>query len=101
MCGRIFGESHMRTKRSSPVGVNTLLNSEEVRRVQREGQLVYAAVDVVAVLSGSQDPAAYWADLKQREPQLAQLTEPVDFPAIEGKPQATEGLTVEGVMRVV
>src|SRR5438067_216427 len=91
----------MTKKRIAPVGINALLHNEQVRRVQHEGQPLYAAVDVVAELSGSEEPAAYWADLKRQEPRLAQRGRDAEFPAIEGKPAAAEGLSIDGVMRLV
>jgi DNA-damage-inducible protein D len=91
------------TKRTSQGGFAALLSGETVRRVlTQEGRTLYAAVDVVAALSGSRQPAEYWADLKVREPALANLSQPISFaPDAEALPASLDGVDIEGVLRLV
>jgi hypothetical protein len=91
------------SKRTSQGGFAALLNGETVRRVlAQDGRTLYAAVDVVAALSGSRQPAEYWADLKVREPALANLSQPMSFtPDAEALPVTLDGVDIEGVLRLV
>jgi len=90
-------------KQKTHGGLHALLGSEHVRRTQQEGRLVFAAVDVVAVLTDAPQPAAYWADLKTREPPLADVALEVPFaPAVEGgEPVVLDAVCIEGVLRLV
>src|SRR5215212_7526001 len=91
------------TKRTTQGRFNVLLNSEQVRRaLTQEGRTLFAVVDVVAALSGSRQPAEYWADLKVREPALANLSQPISFaPDAEALPVTLDGVDIEGVLRLV
>jgi len=91
----------MTTDRASNVGIRALLDGQDVRRIEIEGKHWYSAVDVVQLLSDAPDSQAFWAHLKEREPQLAQRVRQVDLPAIAGKPDTNEAVDVEGVFRVV
>ena len=89
--------------RTTQGGLNVLLSSEQVRRVLTEdGRTLYAAVDVVAALSGARQPSEYWADLKVREPALASIATQVSFAAdAEAEPVTLEALDAEGALRLV
>jgi DNA-damage-inducible protein D len=91
------------TKRTTQGGFNVLLNSEQVRRaLTQEGRTLYAAMDVVAALSGSRQPAEYWADLKVREPGLAAITQSMHFaPDADAQPVTLDAVDLEGVLRLV
>src|SRR5687768_5110962 len=91
----------MSTKRTPQTGLNALLQGDQVRRVERDGRTLYAAVDVVAVLSGSQHPAECWADLKLREPALASLVEPAELTAGDGTVETADALTFQSMLRLV
>ena len=90
-------------KRSTHGGLNALLSGDPVRRTQQEGKLLFAAVDVVAALTGGRQPAVYWADLKTREPALAAVAAQVPFPAAVdgGEPVVLDAVDLEGVLRLV
>jgi hypothetical protein len=83
--------------------LSVLLNSEQVRRaLTHEGRTLYAAVDVVAALSGARQPAEFWADLKVREPALAAICQPLSFAMSADTPPVTlDAVDVEGVLRLV
>ena len=90
-------------KRNTHGGLNGLLGSEQVRRVQQEGKILFAAVDVVAALTNGRQPERVWADLKTREPGLAGVASQVAFtPEVEGgEPLVLDAVDVEGVLRLV
>jgi DNA-damage-inducible protein D len=72
----------MSRKYSGQAGMSELLHGEHVGRIVRDGRDWYSVLDVVKELAagsaGPSDPAAYWEQLKGREPQLAKLAETVD-----------------------
>jgi hypothetical protein len=83
-------------------GLNALLGAEQVRRTQRDAKVLFAAVDVVAVLTGGREPERLWADLKARDPALARVNAQAVFAAREaGVPVTLDALDVEGVLRLV
>jgi prophage antirepressor-like protein len=88
-------------KKRSPIGVNTLLEGKEVRRLEREGKTFFVAVDAVAVLTGSARPAEYWEDLKRREPHLAKVVETAEVPGAEGASERLEVVDLTGLLRLL
>src|SRR5882672_10649764 len=90
----------MRT-RIPQTGLNALTHSDRVRRAQHDGQVLYAAMDVVAVLTNSQHAAQYWADLKTREPALAALCQQAEFHTPDAGPQTLDAVSFEGLLRIV
>ena len=89
-------------KRTTNGGLNALLNGDAVRRTQLDGRTLYAAVDVVSALTHGRKPAVYWADLKTREPALAEIATPAAFAAAEGEePTTLDAVDVEGLLRLV
>jgi DNA-damage-inducible protein D len=89
-------------KRSTHGGLNALLGSEQVRRTQQEGKVLFAAVDIVAALTSGRQPEVYLADLKTREPALEGLCAQVTFPAGDmGETVILDAVNIEGVLRLV
>ncbi|MCI5800344.1 phage antirepressor protein, partial [bacterium] len=43
-----------------------VFQNKSIRRILVDEEWFFSVVDVVAVLTGSADPAAYWRKLKQR-----------------------------------
>jgi hypothetical protein len=43
-----------------------LFNDEKIRRVWHNDERYFSVVDIVSVLTQSQQPSRYWADLKNR-----------------------------------
>jgi DNA-damage-inducible protein D len=92
----------MSSQAHKPIGIHTLLQGDMVRRIEREGgPALYAAVDVVAALTDAHSAPALWAQLKQSEPQLARQAQHADFAADDRRVGAREGLTLEGVLRLI
>lgn len=91
----------MTNKRHGSVGLSTLLQGDSVRRVVKDEQTWYAVLDVVALLTDAAQAQAIWTDLQEREPQLKELVHSVEFAAIDGKPDTSEGVTLEGMLRII
>ena len=93
----------MTNKRPHPVGLSTLLEGEEVRRVKgrEDKQTWYAASDVVSLLSDELEAEALWVELKRREPRLVQLIRHMEFPSIPGRPDVSEGVNLKGLFRLI
>jgi hypothetical protein len=91
------------SKRRNQGGLSNLLGADVVRRtLTQDGRTLYAAVDIVAAMSGSRQPAEYWADLKVREPGLMKIVQPMAFSAFDGaEPLGLDGVDIEGVLRLV
>jgi len=66
-------------------GVQQLLNDQSVRRVQFEGQTLFAVADVAAALAESDHATESWEYLREREPALvaAQVIVTPEFEAID------------------
>src|SRR5688500_8251852 len=91
------------SRKNMPQGeLARLTSSEQVRRVVREGKTWFAAPDAVKALVNTRRPAEAWQVLKQREPQLAQLAQPVEVPGADGQPGETvEAVDMAGLLRLV
>ena len=91
----------MIAKQRRSVGLRILLEGEQVRRVVHQDQTLYAAMDAIAVLADAKDPAGFWEQLKTNEPQLLQHIERAEFPSAPGRPDVSEGLQLEGLLRLI
>jgi DNA-damage-inducible protein D len=89
------------SKPTGSTGLLGLLNGPQVRRIERDEQVRYAAVDVISVLVESPAPAAYWTELLRREPQLASLAESAEFAGPDGRAEKLAAVSLEGVLRLV
>lgn len=90
----------MSRKYNGQAGLNQLLHGEQVGRIVRDGREWYSVLDVVRELADASDPAGYWQDLKDREPQLSKL---VRFDALTAG-QPADGVEVvdrDGLIRLI
>ena len=97
-----------RTKRVSQGSfLAQLQEGGELRQVDRNGRRLYAAVDVVAMLTNSDDAPEVWELMKQDEPVLAAMSEAAMFPSsqhsLPGMEQMAheDAVDLEGVFRIV
>src|SRR5690349_21133128 len=91
----------MTSNSRKPAGLTALLDGVQVRRVEHDGEMVFAAVDVVASLVETQYPCEYWQDLKGRESALERLVEQVEFVTPDGARAVEDAVRVEGLLRIV
>ncbi|MDR1168372.1 MAG: Bro-N domain-containing protein [Heliobacteriaceae bacterium] len=92
-----------------------LFENKNIRRVWVEDEWFYSIVDVIGVLTDSDRPRKYWADLKKREPQLSakngqlkldgfQLStncRQLKMQSTDGKFYKTDCANNEGLLRVI
>lgn len=86
--------NEMQKKRPLSV-IAALLRDEQVRRVERDGRIWYAAEDLVRVLQAGEG-AERWEELKEDQPALEALSESCEADGAE-----TDVLPLEGVLRLV
>jgi hypothetical protein len=92
----------MRHSTKAPANLATLFENPQIRRSQnKRGESIFSALDIVGVLSTSEEAAELWKDIKRHDPDLARHIIPAEFPPLEGQPQTDEGLTIEGVLRLI
>lgn len=78
-----------------------------IRRAWHEGRWHFSVIDVVAVLTDSVDPGAYWRKLKQRLSDEEGASETVTnchrlkMRAIDGKMRETDAADAETMLRIV
>src|SRR5688572_20225258 len=82
-------------------GVKALIERTQITGKEPDGEPVSAAVDVVAALAATTDPAQCWADLKEREPALAAFVEHVEVASEGGQRILAEAVRIDGLLRLV
>ncbi len=82
-----------------------VFQNKSIRRIFVNGEWFFSVVDVVAVLTGSADPAAYWRKLKQRltaeGSQVVTICHGLKLPANDGKSYKTDCANVKGMFRII
>ena len=82
--------------------VTALFENDQVRRVMHDGQLHYAAADIVRALADTEHPEEYLFELKVREPALAATFEQIAFPGPEGATtEPLDAVTAVDALRLV
>lgn len=82
-----------------------VFQNKSIRRILVDEEWFFSVVDVVAVLTGSADPAAYWRKLKQRltaeGSQVVTICHGLKLPASDGKSYKTDCANVKGMFRII
>ncbi len=82
-----------------------VFQNKSIRRILVDEEWFFSVVDVVAVLTGSADPAAYWRKLKQRltaeGSQVVTICHGLKLPANDGKNYKTDCANVKGMFRII
>jgi DNA-damage-inducible protein D len=73
----------------------------KIRRLWHDNQWFYSVVDLVAVLSESDNPTTYWRVLKHREPQLVTICNGLKMLAEDGKMRYTDCVNTKNAFRLV
>jgi DNA-damage-inducible protein D len=81
-------------------GVAGLLRDDRIRRAYFEDRTYYCVTDLIRILTDTEYPAEYWADLKKREPALASIEEGLEV-AKDGGIETIPAVDAAGVFRVV
>ena len=82
-----------------------VFQNKSIRRILVDEEWFFSVIDVVAVLTGSADPAAYWRKLKQRltaeGSQVVTICHGLKLPANDGKNYKTDCANVKGMFRII
>jgi DNA-damage-inducible protein D len=79
---------------------------DAIRKVWHEGQWYFNVSDVIAILTDSKDPKAYWRNLKKRllqegNSQSVSNCYGLKFEANDGKKYIQDAANTEGILRIV
>jgi hypothetical protein len=78
-----------------------VFQERKIRRLWHDNQWFYSVVDIVAVLSESDNPTTYWRVLKHREPQLVTICNGLKMPAEDGKLRHTDCVNTKNAFRLI
>src|SRR3990167_3703280 len=78
-----------------------VFQDRSIRRLWHDDQWFYSVVDIVAVLSESDNPTTYWRVLKHREPQLVTICNGLNMPAEDGKLRYTDCVNTKNAFRLI
>jgi DNA-damage-inducible protein D len=79
----------------------TPFEGKEVRKVWHDEQWYFSIIDVIEILTDSQNPQVYWGALKRRENQLFTICKKFKFLAPDGKKRSTDCANIDGVFRII
>ena len=74
---------------------------KEIRKVWHDEAWHFAVVDVIQVLTDSQNPSVYWSALKKRENESFTFCKRLNLPRPNGKNYPTDCTNTEGVFRIL
>ena len=72
-----------------------------IRKVWHDEQWYFSVVDVIAILTESQDARNYWKVLKKREFQLVTFCNQLKLTASDGRQRLTDCANTQGILRIV
>ena len=78
-----------------------VFQDRKIRRLWYANQWFYSVVDIVTVLSESDNPTTYWRVLKHREPQLVTICNGLKMPAEDGKLRYTDCVSTKNAFRLI
>ena len=78
-----------------------VFQDRSIKRLWHDDQWFYSVVDIVAVLSESDNPTTYWRVLKHREPQLVTICNGLKMPAEDGKLRYTDCVNTKNAFRLI
>lgn len=87
--------------------INKMFNNETIRTVWDKDEEKYyiSVIDIVGVLSGSENPRKYWSVLKTRlkkeGSELATICSQLKLKASDGKYYNTDVVDIEGMFRII
>lgn len=86
--------------------ITVSFEEKEVRRIWHNDQWYFSVTDIVAILSGSQNPRRYWSDLKRKlafegYSELYEKIVQLKLPSLDGKSYATDSANLQGIFRII
>jgi DNA-damage-inducible protein D len=77
-----------------------LFKGAEIRKTWHDEQWYFSVIDVIRILTESQDARNYWKVLKNRETQLVTVCNQLKMPASDGRQRLTDCANTEGILRI-
>jgi DNA-damage-inducible protein D len=81
-----------------------IFENKPIRRVEHEGEMYFAVIDIIAVLIETTSPRQYWTKVKKNlidESQLQPFWLQLKMEASDGKNYKTDCADTEGVFRIL
>lgn len=81
-----------------------IFEDKPIRRVEHEGELYFAVIDIIAILIETTAPSQYWTKVKRNligESQLQPFWLQLKMKASDGKNYKTDCANTEGVFRIL
>src|SRR3989344_1965712 len=78
-----------------------VFQDRSIRRLWHDDQWFYSVVNIVAVLSESDNPTTYWRVLKHREPQLVTICNGLKMSAEDSKMRYTDCVNTKNAFRLI
>lgn len=79
----------------------TPFENDAIRKLWLDEQWYFSVVDIIGVLTDSQDPSNYWTTIKLRDKQLPTICRRFKMKANDGKQRLTDCANTEGVFRII
>jgi DNA-damage-inducible protein D len=76
-------------------------NNAPIRKAWHDEQWYFSVVDIVGVLTNTQDPSNYWTTVKLRDNQLPTICRRLKMTAQDGKQRLTDCANLEGIFRII
>ncbi len=74
---------------------------KEIRKIWHDEEWYFSVIDVIGILTQSNDPSDYWTTMKRREKQLPTICRKFKFAAADNKMRPTDCANTEGVFRII
>ena len=74
---------------------------KEIRKIWHAEEWYFSVIDVIGILTQSNDPSDYWTTMKRREKQLPTICRKFKFAAADNKMRPTDCANTEGVFRII
>src|SRR5437667_11492365 len=93
------------TKESKPTSV-ALFQEKTVRRVWYDGRWFFSVIDVIAILTNTENPRRYWSDLKRKlvaegYDEVYEKIVQLKMEAPDGKMRVTDATDTQVMLRVI
>ena len=72
-----------------------------IRKIWHNDEWYFSIVDIIDVLTGSDNASVYWSAIKKREAQLFTICKKLKFLAPDGRMRPTDCTNKEGVLRII
>jgi DNA-damage-inducible protein D len=83
----------------------SVFQGKQIRKTLHEGEWWFSVIDVVGVLSDSDNPRDYWYRIKQREKisgtELSTICRQFKLEALDGKKRITDCSNAKGLLRII